>query len=157
MSLIAENTRPQMARMHSKGRGVSESTVPYNRVRPHWVTQTKEEVVETILSLSRKGLMPSEIGKIMRDEYAIGHVRNVTGMNILQILRAHGLAPAIPEDLGALLDKRAGILSHLNTFQNDKSARYRLNLVESRMYRLARYYKRKMVLPASWKPGSASK
>lgn len=146
-----------MARMHSRGKGVSESTVPYSRTRPHWVSQSKDEVVETVLGLCRKGLKPSEIGKIMRDEYAIGHVRSVTGMNILQILRTHSLAPAIPEDLGALLEKRATILGHLNTFRNDKSARYRLSLVESRMYRLARYYKRTMVLPKTWKPHISSK
>jgi small subunit ribosomal protein S13e len=141
-----------MARMHSRSKGVSESTLPYNKVRPYWATQTKEEIINAILNLSRKGHKPSEIGKIMRDEYAVGQVKSMTDKNILKILKENNLAPTIPEDLSALLRKCVSILNHLNTFKNDKNARYRLNLIESRMHRLARYYKRKEVIPAEWKP-----
>lgn len=145
-----------MARMHCKSKGVSESTLPYNKVKPYWVSQSKEEIVEIILNLSRKGYKPSEIGRIMRDEYAVGHVKSMTSSNILKTLRENDLAPEIPEDLGALRNKCISIINHLNTFKNDKNARYRLNLIESRMYRLSRYYKRKQVIPSGWKPYTAS-
>lgn len=138
--------------MHCGSKGVSESTLPYNKVKPYWVTQSKDEIIEAILNLSRKGHKPSEIGKIMRDEYAVGQVKSMTSKSILKILKENSLAPTIPEDLSALQGKCVSILNHLNTFKNDKNAKYRLNLIESRMHRLARYYKSKAVIPAGWKP-----
>lgn len=146
-----------MARMHCRSKGVSESTIPYNKEIPHWVEKTKEEVVDIICSLARKGIKPSHIGKIMRDEYAIGHVKSMTGMHILTILQKNGLDAEIPEDLASLIEKCLSIKNHLNIFKNDKNAKYRLNLIESRMYRLARYYKRKSVIKADWSPYTITK
>ena len=40
---------------------------------------------------------------------------------------------------------------HLEKYRKDKDSKYRLILVESRIHRLARYYKRSKKLPPTWK------
>ena len=62
-----------------------------------------------------------------------------------------GLAPSLPEDLYHLIKKAVAIRKHLEKQRKDKDAKFRLILVESRVHRLARYYKRKRVLPPNWK------
>ncbi|KAK1350827.1 ribosomal protein S13 [Hamiltosporidium tvaerminnensis] len=141
-----------MGRMHGRGKGISKSTIPYNKIKPSWVTLSPEEIIQEILFLARKGNPPSKIGNILRDVHGIGQVSFITQTKILMLLRMHGLAPSIPEDLNSLLSKCYTMRSHLSNFKQDKSAKYRLILTESKLYRLARYYKRNMALPANWKP-----
>ena len=43
------------------------------------------------------------------------------------------------------------IRKHLERNRKDKDAKFRLILIESRIHRLARYYKTKGVLPPNWK------
>lgn len=45
---------------------------------------------------------------------------------------------------------------HLERNRKDKDSKFRLILVESRIHRLARYYKRTKKLPATWKYESAT-
>ena len=115
---------------------------------------SSEEVKEHIFKLSRKGLTPSQIGVILRDSYGVAQVRFVTGNKILRILRAKGLAPDLPEDLYHLIKKAVAVHKHLERNRKDRDAKFRLILVESRIHRLARYYKTKMVLPPTWKYSS---
>jgi small subunit ribosomal protein S13e len=62
-----------------------------------------------------------------------------------------GLAPSIPEDLYHMIKKAVAIRKHLERNRKDKDSKFRLILIESRIHRLARYYKRTKKLPASWK------
>lgn len=62
-----------------------------------------------------------------------------------------GLAPQIPEDLYCLIKKAVAVRKHLERNRKDKDSKYRLILVESRIHRLARYYKRTSQLPPVWK------
>ena len=68
-------------------------------------------------------------------------VSSVTGSKVLRILRKHGLAPEIPEDLYHLIKKAVSMRKHLEQFRKDRDGKFRLILVESRIHRLARYYK----------------
>jgi hypothetical protein len=63
-----------MGRMHSNGKGISSSAIPYSRVAPAWVKATPESVVEQILKLARKGATPSQIGTVLRDSHGIAQV-----------------------------------------------------------------------------------
>lgn len=65
----------------------------------------------------------------------------VTGSKILRILKGLGLAPEIPEDLYHLIKKAVSMRKHLELNRKDKDGKFRLILVESRIHRLARYYK----------------
>lgn len=67
-----------------------------------------------------------------------------------------GLAPAIPEDLWHLVKKAVAVRKHLETNRKDKDSKFRLILIESRIHRLARYYKTKQQIPPSFKYDSAT-
>lgn len=96
---------------------------------------------DLIMKLSKKGTTPSQIGVILRDLHGVGRITTVTGTKILRILRKQGLAPEIPEDLYFLIKKAVSMRKHLDRFRKDRDAKFRLILVESRIHRLARYYK----------------
>nr|GEV89455.1 40S ribosomal protein S13 [Tanacetum cinerariifolium] len=108
-------------------------------------------VEDNICKFAKKGLTPSQIGVILRDSHGIAQVNSVTGSKILRILKGHGLAPEIPEDLYHLIKKAVAIRKHLERNRKDKDSKFRLILVESRIHRLARYYKKTKKLPPVWK------
>ncbi|KAF9615851.1 hypothetical protein IFM89_026739 [Coptis chinensis] len=66
-------------------------------------------------------------------------------------LMHRGLAPKIPEDLYHLIKKPVAIHKHLERNRKDKDSKFRLILVESRIHKLTRYYKRTKKLPSVWK------
>ena len=68
-------------------------------------------------------------------------VKAVNGSSILRLLKGLGLAPEIPEDLYHLIKKAVSMRKHLELFRKDKDGKFRLILVESRIHRLARYYR----------------
>nr|GEU69348.1 40S ribosomal protein S13 [Tanacetum cinerariifolium] len=112
---------------------------------------TESIVEDNICKFAKKGLTPSQIGVILRDSHGIAQVNSVTGSKILRILKGHGLAPEIPEDLYHLIKKAVAIRKHLERNRKDKDSKFRLILVESRIHRLARYYKKTKKLPPVWK------
>jgi small subunit ribosomal protein S13e len=67
-----------------------------------------------------------------------------------------GLAPEIPEDLYHLIKKAVSVRKHLERNRKDKDSKYRLILIESRIHRLARYYKTTKQLPSVWKYEASS-
>ena len=77
-------------------------------------------------------------------------------VQVLRILKGKGLAPELPEDLYFLIKKAVSIRKHLERNRKDKSGKFTLILVESRIHRLARYYKRTKKLPATWKYESST-
>ena len=145
-----------MGRMHTPGKGISKSALPYKRTPASWVKQTAADVEDRVCKYAKKGLTPSQIGVILRDSQGIAQVKAVTGNKILRILKANGLAPAIPEDLYQLVKKAVAIRKHLGTFRKDKDSKFRLILVESRIHRLARYYRGVRKLEANWKYESST-
>ena len=145
-----------MGRQHTPGKGISKSAKPYKRGAPAWLKVSAQDVETHVLKLSRKGLYPSAIGVILRDSNGIAQVRSITGQKILRILKAQGLAPEIPEDLYMLIKKAVQIRKHLEKNRKDKDSKFRLILVESRIHRLARYYRTSRKLAATWKYESAT-
>ncbi len=111
---------------------------------------------EQIFKLAKKGLSPSQIGVILRDSHGVAQVRFVTGNKILRVLKAKGLAPDLPEDLYHMIKRAVAIRKHLERNRKDKDAKFRLILIESRIHRLARYYKASGKVPPTWKYVSAT-
>ena len=66
------------------------------------------------------------------------------------------LAPEIPEDLYHLIKKAVAVRKHLERNRADRDSKFRLILIESRIHRLARYYKRAKALPPVWRYESAT-
>jgi small subunit ribosomal protein S13e len=69
-----------MGRLHSNGKGISSSAVPYSRNPPAWLKTTPDQVVDQICKLAKKGATPSQIGVVLRDSHGIAQVKVVTGM-----------------------------------------------------------------------------
>ncbi|KAJ5164806.1 Ribosomal protein S15P [Penicillium coprophilum] len=136
-----------MGRLHSKGKGIASSAIPYSRTAPAWLKTTPDQVVDHICKLAKKGATPSQIGVVLRDSHGIAQVKIVTGNKILRILKSSGLAPELPEDLYFLIKKAVAVRKHLERNRKDKDSKFRLILIESRIHRLSRYYKTVGVLP----------
>jgi len=108
------------------------------------------------LKFAKKGMTPSQIGVLLRDSKGIPQVSAITGQKILRILKSSGVAPELPEDLYCLIKKAVNIRRHLEKNRKDKDSKYRLILVESRIHRLARYYKKKKQLQPNWRYTSST-
>merc|ERR1711990_1158690 len=145
-----------MGRMYGRGKGISSSATPYRRRAPTWLKMKSEDCSDHICKLAKKGLTPSQIGVTLRDSFGVPQVRYVTGSKILRILKVNGIAPELPEDLYYLIKKAVSIRKHLDRNRKDKDSKFRLILCESRIHRLARYYKRVKSLPATFKYVSAT-
>ncbi|MEM2249591.1 MAG: 30S ribosomal protein S15 [Candidatus Bathyarchaeia archaeon] len=137
--------------MPKQEKGKSHSTRPVSKRPPSWCKYQPEEVEALVIKLAREGHPPSRIGTILRDQYAIPLVKPLTGKTVTQILKEAGLAPSIPEDLGNLLKKAARLSAHLEKHRKDLHNKRALQLVEAKIHKLARYYKREGVLPPNWK------
>jgi len=53
-----------------------------------------------------------------------------------------------------MIKKAVNVRKHLEKFRKDRDAKFRLILIESRIYRLARYYRKTKQLPATWRYNS---
>merc|ERR1719514_37160 len=102
--------------MHAPGKGISKSARPYKRTPPSWCKVSATDVEEHVCKLAKKGLTPSQIGVILRDSHGIAQVRSVTGSKILRMLK-----------------KAVQVRKHLDKFRQDKDAKFRLILIESRI------------------------
>ena len=140
-----------MARMHARRRGSSRSRRPLLTENPEWVPLSKDEVVEMVVKLGKDGLTSSRIGLALRDQHAVPSVKLATGKTVLEIMKENGLSPKLPEDLMALMRKAINLNLHIqNGNRGDIANRRGLQLVESKIRRLVKYYKRMDVLPRDW-------
>ncbi len=149
-----------MGRIQSKGKGkgISSAVTPFKRRTARWVAHTPRSITDLIVTMAKKGLSPSQIGVAIRDREAVPSIKLLTGQKIVRLLKKNGnppnhsgCAPEIPEDIYCLIKKAVNIRRHLEKCRKDKDAKYRLILIESRIHRLARYYRRTQRLPNKWK------
>lgn len=146
-----------MARIYARRKGKSGSKKPFRAEPPEWCELSAHEVEEKVVELAKQGLSTAQIGMVLRDSYGVPDVKLLTGKKILQILRERGLAPAIPEDLQSLIKKAIRLRKHLEAHRKDMHNKRALQLTESKIWRLQKYYKKEGVLPADWeyKPETA--
>jgi len=139
-----------MARIHARRKGRSGSRRPLVAKSPEWVPIEADEVEETIGRLAAQGKSSAEIGGILRDQYAVPNVRLATKKTVTQIMRARGTKFEIPEDLAHLMRRAVDLQSHLKSNRKDRSNTRGLQLIESKIRRLSRYYQEEGVLPPTW-------
>jgi small subunit ribosomal protein S15 len=144
-----------VSRIHSGRKGRSGSHRPYPLVKPEWVPLDAEEVTEQATKLSKEGNNPAQVGTILRDTYGVPSVRAVTGQRVTALLAQQGVRPDLPDDLQALLTRVVHLQRHLETHPKDLSNQRGLALMESRIRRLARYYRQRKKLPENWSYTSA--
>jgi len=140
-----------MARMHSRAKGVSGSKKPSKKTVPAWIRYKAKEVEMLISKMAKDGKTSSQIGITLRDTYGIPDVKTLTGKRVSQILDEKKLLPDVPEDLRSLIRKSALIRKHQEGNRMDKTALHGLQLTESKIKRLVKYYKHTKRLPLDWK------
>ncbi|HDO21164.1 MAG: 30S ribosomal protein S15 [archaeon GB-1867-097] len=134
----------------SKEKGKSHSIRPARTTPPNWLKYTPDEIENLVIELAKRGNPPSMIGLILRDQYGIPLVKQVVGKKITEILEEHNLASQLPEDLYNLLRRAERIRRHLEEHPKDKSSRRGLQLIESKIWRLTKYYRRIGKIPQNW-------
>jgi small subunit ribosomal protein S15 len=132
-------------------KGISHSMRPVAKRPPTWCRYTPEEVEALVVKLGKEGHSLSTIGVILRDQHGIPLVKPIIGKSISQILKDAGLAPSLPEDLQRLLNKAKSLHVHLEKNREDLSNKRALQIVESKIHGLAKYYKYRGILPPEWK------
>jgi small subunit ribosomal protein S15 len=150
---IAKTNSPRgikMARRYSRKKGISGSTKPVKKI-PSWMRYKEKEIEKLIIKLAKAGESTSEIGMALRDTYGIHSVKAAIGKTISKILAENKLLKEIPEDLMALIKKFIEVKKHLEKNRQDKTAKRGLQLTDSKIRRLVKYYKKSGKLPADWK------
>ncbi|EEY19791.1 40S ribosomal protein S13 [Verticillium alfalfae VaMs.102] len=105
-----------MGRMHSKGKGISSSAIPYSRTAPSGLKTNPDQVVDQICKLAKKGATPSRIGEnkdlphpeVQRYD-PTSSVKRSGAMNVQQWTPR----PDLPEDLYMLIKKAVAVRKHL--------------------------------------------
>jgi small subunit ribosomal protein S15 len=140
-----------MARIHVHTHGKSHSTRPTSKGAPAWLTHSRDQVSALVVKLAKEGLSPSEIGLAFRDEHGIPLVKPLVGKSVTTVLIENNIKSEMPEDLDRLVKKALGLQKHLKVHNSDHRNVRSLELIESKIHRLSRYYKRVGKLPKNWK------
>ena len=136
--------------MHSPGRGKSGSTKPLVDKAPEWSNTDSKAVTELILSLAADGHTTAAIGTILRDQHAVPDARLVVGKRIGQVLAENDIVGRYPEDMMSLMRRALRLIDHLESNRKDRHNSRQLELTESKIRRLARYYQGKGQLDTEW-------
>ncbi len=136
--------------MHSGKKGKSGSTKPIVSQHDKWLEYNHDEIEKIITDLAKAGKSSSEIGLILRDQYGIPDVKAITKKTITQILKKNKLGSRLPEDLTNLLTQALKLRKHVEKNPKDNSNSRGLQLTESKIKRLIRYYKMRNILPGDF-------
>jgi small subunit ribosomal protein S15 len=137
--------------MPKQEKGKSHSIRPVSRRPPSWCKYQPEEVEAFIIKLAKEGHSTSSIGTILRDQYAIPLAKPIIGKSISDVLEASNLAPTMPEDLANLMKKAQGLAVHIDKNKKDLHNKRSMQIIEARIHKLSRYYKREGVIAKNWK------
>ncbi|MEM4481564.1 MAG: 30S ribosomal protein S15 [Desulfurococcaceae archaeon] len=136
-----------------RDKGQSHSTRPARAGPPRWLKldMSPSDIELLVVELAKKGYPPSMIGVILRDQFGIPLVRQVIGKKVGDVLGKYNIKLTIPEDLFNLMKKAANLRRHLEEHPKDYHSERGLIEVESKIHRLAKYYKESGKLPADWR------
>lgn len=140
-----------MAKMHSRKKGHSGSKRPLKSSKPSWQRYKPKEIELLIAKLLKEGKSQSGTGIILRDSYGIPNVQQLVGKSIGHIADEKKLVKALPEDVIALMRRYLKIRKHLELNKQDNSALRGIQLTESKIKRLVKYYKHTGKIPITWK------
>jgi len=140
-----------MARIHARKRGKSGSKRPMGKGSPRWVKYKKQEIEKLVVKYAKEEKSSSEIGMILRDQFGIPLTKRIAGKSITGIMKENNLYPKFPEDLFNLFKQAVNLREHLAKNKKDYTSKRGLELLESKIRRLGKYYIRRKVLSESWK------
>ena len=118
---------------------------------PEWMVHDKNFIEKKVEELRRQGQSTAMIGTILRDQYGIPNVKEIIGVKISKIVEDLDLKSKYPEDLVNLVRKATSLRKHLEDNNKDLHSKRGLLLIESKIRRLVKYYKKKGIFPTDWK------
>lgn len=139
-----------MAKQYSGKHGKHGSKKPSSMSKPSWLTYSQKEIEQLVIKLAKAGKPSSQIGLVLRDSYGIPDVKVITGKNITKMLEENNLLSDLPEDLMALIKRELLLLKHTEKNKHDMTAKRGLQLTESKINKLSKYYKCIGRLPKNW-------
>lgn len=142
-----------MARMHTGRHGKSKSRKPDVEIgkMPEGLELSKDQIEELISNYAKQNTPQAMIGQILKEQHNVKYVRQVFGKRLGTILKEKKLNTELPPDMLDLLKKAVLMRKHLATNKKDVHNKTRLTRVESKIWRLTRYYKSRGKLPEDWK------
>ena len=138
-----------MARIHARVKGKSGSNKPVS-ADMSFVTYKPKEIEELVVKLAKDDVKLSVIGMTLRDTYGIPNVKKLTGKSVGKIVEEAKLSTNLPEDLQSLVDKALKLKKHLEFNTRDKHNNRGLHLIESKIGRLSKYYKKTGRIASNW-------
>lgn len=150
-SPLAKARRIVMARIYSRRKGKSGSKKPVEK-KADWVTYKPAEIEGIIVKLAKAGMGSAQIGLVLRDQYGIPNTKMFTNTKIAKIMKEKDLYPKeLPEDMFNLVRRAVNLYNHLEKNKHDYTSKRGYEITESKIRRLAKYYKTKGRLPLDWK------
>jgi small subunit ribosomal protein S15 len=137
--------------MYARKKGQSGSKKIYRNKAPDWQTLGEKDVAKKAVELRESGKKMAEIGQILRDAYGVASIKLTTGKRLKSILETEGQKDEYPEDIMNLMKKAVKLRKHLLDNKMDYHNKRALQLTESKVRRLGKYYVRKGALPEGWK------
>jgi len=138
--------------MYKSRRGQSGSSRPHVSEAPSWSNTDKDAIQSLILEMGKSGMSSAEIGTVLRDKHAVPNVRLVLGKRIGQVLAENDMGGSYPEDMMNLMRQAVGIINHLGSGNHkDIHNKRALEITESKIRKLANYYKSEGRLPSEWR------
>lgn len=138
-----------MARIHARVKGKSGSKRPVTSDLS-FVEMKKGEVEKKVAELAKDDVKPSMIGVVLRDSFGVPSVKKITGKSVTKILEEAKVDFALPEDLNNLVVKANKLKKHLQNNTRDVHNRRSLILIESKIRRLTKYYKKTGKVANNW-------
>ncbi|MGA3020956.1 MAG: 30S ribosomal protein S15 [Candidatus Micrarchaeales archaeon] len=138
-----------MARMHTGRHGKSKSRKPLESEMKAEMERGKLEGI--IAGYVKQGMNGTLIGQKLKDEHGVGYVRPILGKRLSAFMEEKGFNREIPTDLLNLMRKAVNMRKHLAANHRDVYGSVRLQRVESKIWRLSKYYKGSGKLPLNWR------
>ena len=133
-----------MTRIHGNSRGKSQSMKP-SIMKSDWVKITPEEIGKLIVEMNKEGMNASQIGTKLRDEYAVSSIKAVTGKKMKEFMEENGVKQE------SLVKRAVSLQNHLKSNRGDRKNVRSLELLEAKVHRLSKYYKKNNIIPKKWK------
>ncbi len=141
-----------MARMHTKKHGKSKSRKPpVETITPVENAKSKKEIEALIAEYMKQGIGPTLIGQKLKDKDGVLYLKHTLGKRLVVVMKEKGFKPELPQDMLDLMKKAVNLRKHLANNKQDMHNKTSLNRVESKIWRLSRYYKQEGRLPEDWK------
>ena len=96
-------------------------------------------------------MSPALIGETLKTKHNVKYIKQAIGMRLLEFLSEKKLNGEIPSDMIDLIRKAITMRKHIEKNKQDVYGKIRLIRIESKIWRLVKYYRRIGSIPENWK------